>query len=41
MKHASLFTGIGGFDYAAEQAGIKNIFSVEIDDFRNKRLEKK
>jgi len=40
MNHASLFTGIGGFDYAAEKAGINNIFSVEIDDFCNKRLEK-
>jgi len=29
INHASLFTGIGGFDYAAEQVGWNNVFQVE------------
>jgi len=33
MKHLSLFTGIGGFDLAAERAGIENVRQVEIDPF--------
>jgi DNA (cytosine-5)-methyltransferase 1 len=40
MTHASLFTGIGGFDLAAQWAGIDNIFQVEIDNFCIKILEK-
>jgi DNA (cytosine-5)-methyltransferase 1 len=40
MTHASLFSGIGGFDLAAEQAGILNVFQVEIDDFCQKVLTK-
>lgn len=33
MTHASLFSGIGGFDYAAELAGWTNSFNCEIDPF--------
>lgn len=33
MKHGSLFSGIGGFDLAAQWAGIENIFHVEKDDW--------
>jgi len=40
MNHASLFTGIGGFDLAAEWMGWKNIFQVENDPFCNEVLKK-
>lgn len=40
MRHASLFTGIGGFDLAAQWMGWENIFQVEIDHFCQKVLEK-
>jgi len=40
MKHASLFTGIGGFDLAAQWMGWENVFQVEIDKFCTKVLEK-
>ncbi len=33
MNHGSLFSGIGGFDLAAEWMGWKNLFHVEKDDF--------
>lgn len=33
MTHASLFSGIGGFDLAAEWAGWNNAFNCEIDPF--------
>lgn len=33
MTHASLFTGIGGFDEAAEKMGWENAFHCEWDDF--------
>lgn len=39
MTHASLFTGIGGFDLAAEWMGWKNIFQCEIDEYCNKLLK--
>ncbi len=38
MKHASLFTGIDGFDLAAEWMGWENIFQCEIDEYCNKLL---
>jgi DNA (cytosine-5)-methyltransferase 1 len=40
MTHASLFTGIGGFDLAAQWMGWQNIFNCEIDDFCQKVLKK-
>lgn len=40
MRHASLFTGIGGFDLAAEWMGWENVFQVENDSLCNKVLEK-
>lgn len=40
MRHASLFSGIGGFDLAAQWMGWENIFQVEIDPFCQKVLEK-
>lgn len=39
MTHASLFSGIGGFDYAAALSGWINIFDCEIDAFCRKVLE--
>lgn len=40
MRHGSLFSGIGGFDLAAEWMGWENVFQVEIDSFCQKVLEK-
>ncbi len=40
MTHGSLFSGIGGFDLAAQRAGIDNVFQVEIDTFCQKVLSK-
>jgi len=33
MKHASLFSGIGGFDLAAQNVGFENVFHCEINPF--------
>ncbi len=33
MRHGSLFSGIGGFDLAAEWMGWKNVFHCEIKEF--------
>lgn len=38
MKHGSLFSGIGGFDLAAEWMGWHNVFHCEINDFGRKVL---
>lgn len=35
MTHGSLFSGIGGFDKAAEWMGWENRFHCEIDDFKS------
>ena len=40
MNHASLFSGIGGFDLAASWTGWDNIFQVEKDPFCQKVLAK-
>lgn len=39
MTHASLFSGIGGFDLAAELAGWTNSFNCEIDPFCQRVLK--
>lgn len=39
MKHGSLFSGIGGFDLAAEWMGWENVFHCEWMDFPRKVLE--
>ena len=38
LKHGSLFSGIGGFDLAAEWMGWENAFHCEWDDFGTKVL---
>lgn len=38
MIHASLFSGIGGFDLAAGRMGWQNVFNCEIDPFCRKVL---
>ena len=39
MKHGSLFSGIGGFDLAAEWMGWENIFHCELNPFGQKVLK--
>ena len=39
MKHGSLFSGIGGFDLAAQWVGWENIFQCEIDNYCQKLLK--
>ena len=39
MTHGSLFSGIGGFDLAAEWAGWENVFHCEFDPFCQKVLK--
>jgi DNA (cytosine-5)-methyltransferase 1 len=38
IRHGSLFSGIGGFDLAAEWCGWKNVFHCEINPFCNQVL---
>ena len=40
MKHGSLFSGIGGFDLAAEWMGWENIFHCEFGEDKQKQLHK-
>ena len=40
IKHASLFTGIGGFDLAAREMGWDNVFQVEKDKWLLGKLAK-
>jgi DNA (cytosine-5)-methyltransferase 1 len=39
MKHGSLFSGIGGFDLAAEWMGWENVFHCEWNTFGQKVLK--
>ncbi|MFR9495579.1 MAG: DNA cytosine methyltransferase [Rikenellaceae bacterium] len=39
LTHASLFSGIGGFDLAAEWAGFRNVFHCDYDEFCRQALE--
>ena len=39
MKHGSLFSGIGGFDLAAEWMGWENLFNCEWEDFPRQVLK--
>ena len=39
MRHGSLFSGIGGFDLAAEWMGWQNVFHCEWNEFGQKVLK--
>lgn len=39
MRHGSLFSGIGGFDYAAQQMGWENVFHCEWIENKRKFLQ--
>ena len=39
MNHGSLFSGVGGFDLAAEWMGWENKFHCEISDFPRRILK--
>ena len=39
MTHGSLFSGIGGFDYAAAMMGWRNAFHCEINEFCTRILK--
>src|SRR5688572_3199640 len=39
MTHASLFSGIGGFDLAAEMVGWRNLFNCDMDAFCQRILK--
>lgn len=39
MTHASLFSGIGGAEIAAEWMGWQNLFHCEIEEFPRKVLD--
>ncbi len=39
MKHGSLFSGIGGFDLAAEWMGWENVFHCEWNEFGKRVLK--
>lgn len=41
MNHASLFTGIGGFDLAAEWMGWENVFHCELNHYCQSVLKEK
>lgn len=41
LTHGSFFSGIGTFEFAAENNGIKNLFVVEIDEQKREHLKRK
>ena len=41
MNHGSLFSGIGGFDLAAQWMGWNNVFHCEIDEWSRQKLSEK
>jgi DNA (cytosine-5)-methyltransferase 1 len=41
MTHSSYFAGIGGFCLGAERAGIRTVYTCEIDEYRHEILKNK